>query len=431
MKKFTAILLVFLSVGLIFAGGGKESSSAASSDGPVTITYYTWEDAAHKPLIDAFNASQDEIFVDAEILPSANYEARLTTLLSGQVEMDCFMEKRQADQFVQYNNGYIEPLTDYVVEGTPAYDAVKAYESQVVYDGEIIAIPWRAGSYYVYFNKKIFEAAGVPTPDTYVANGEWTWEKFEEVAGQISDPANGVYGACIYIWGGQTLLKSSQDHQPIVSVDGEIQFNDSFHDQLAMRKRMEAAGSMYPLMQMKVTGTHYSNLFYSGKIGMLIIGEWFPGQMTTGERDGLLQGFTAKDYGITRLPCDNETYTTYGASTNNHVTSYSKNKEAAYEFISWMAGPEASALAASYGVLPAVVTDEVRSILSESIPDETSLNTFLEDRDIFTAAFGPYGSRVESFIDQFQESYILGNIPDSDFDNQFRAGLEEIVRTQF
>ena len=120
MKKLFVLLTVLLALMpvAVFAGGGKESSG--SSDGPVTIKYYTWEDAAHAPLIEAFNATHDDIQVDAEILPSANYEARLNTLLAGRVEMDAFMEKRQTDMFVQYNNGYIEPLNDYIVEGSPA-----------------------------------------------------------------------------------------------------------------------------------------------------------------------------------------------------------------------------------------------------------------------------------------------------------------------
>ena len=48
------LLVILLAVSAtVMAGGSGESSS--SSDGPVVIKYYTWEDSAHKPLIDAFN----------------------------------------------------------------------------------------------------------------------------------------------------------------------------------------------------------------------------------------------------------------------------------------------------------------------------------------------------------------------------------------
>ena len=324
MKKIFvlfAVLLALMPVA-VFAGGSSESSS---SDGPVTIKYYTWEDSAHKPLIDAFNATHDDIQVDAEILPSANYEARLNTLLAGRVEMDAFMEKRQTDMFVQYNNGYIEPLNDYIVEGSPADVAVKAYESQMVYNGDILGIPWRGGAYYVYYNKKVFDACGVPYPSEYIENGEWTWDKFVEVSKALTNPELGTVGSCIYIWANGTMFIEAQNHKPIIDADGNIDFDDGFLRMLQIKKELEGAGAMVPLTDMKVTGTHYSNLFYNGNLGMLIIGEWFPGQMTTGERDGLLNGFTASDYGICRLPCDQAEYTTLGASTNNHVTSYSKS----------------------------------------------------------------------------------------------------------
>ena len=222
MKKLFVLLTVLLALmpAAVFAGGGKESSG--SSDGPVTIKYYTWEDAAHKPLIDAFNATHDDIQVDAEILPSANYEARLNTLLAGRVEMDAFMEKRQTDMFVQYNNGYIEPLNDYIVEGSPADGAVKAYESQMVYNGDILGIPWRGGAYYVYYNKKVFDACGVPYPSEYIENGEWTWDKFVEVSKALTNAELGTVGSCIYIWANGTMFIEAQNHKPIIDADGNI-----------------------------------------------------------------------------------------------------------------------------------------------------------------------------------------------------------------
>ena len=45
-----------------------------------------------------------------------------------------------------------------------------------------------------------------------------------------------------------------------------------------MRKRLEDTGAMWSLIDMKVTKTHYSKQFYDGKLGMLLLGEWFPGQ---------------------------------------------------------------------------------------------------------------------------------------------------------
>ena len=208
---------------------------------------------------------------------------------------------------------------------------------------------------------------------------------------------------------------------------------DNLLKQIAMRKRLESVGAMWSLIDMKVTKTHYSKQFYDGKLGMLLIGEWFPGQMTTGERDGLLAaGFKKADYGITRLPCDKQRYVTMGLPTFNSITSYSKNKDAAFEFISWMGGAEAASLAASFGVLPAVSSPEVEKILSGSLPDASSVKYYLEPKvSNNTATFSKYGSRVETVINTMQEAYLLNKLTDAQFREQWAKEMKNIVDTSY
>lgn len=425
-----SMVLVF-ATGMLFANGTAEQKSVAEKAGPVTITYYAWDDASHRALVDAFNASQNEIFVDAKILPAADYETKLTTLLSGRANIDCFMEKRQTDMFAQYSNGYLEPLNSYFEKTGSSTAAVDAYKSSVTIGDDIVCIPWRGGSYYTYFNKKVFEKAGIPTPDYYAQRGEWTWDKFAEVSKAITDSGNGFIGSTIYFWGSNGFFLAGQAGDQILTSDGKIDNIGNVTRQLELRKNLEDVGAMWSLIDMKVTKTHYSKQFYSGKVGMLIIGEWFPGQMNTGDKDGLLNGFTKADYGITRMPCDEEVYSTVGLPTSNHITSYSKNKDAAFKFIEWMGGAEGAKIAASFGVLPAISTDEVRAIISKNLPDESSLDYFLEKRGNNTANFSKYGSRVESAFDQLQEEFILGKLTTSQFETKFNAALKEIVDTTF
>ncbi|MDY0289556.1 MAG: extracellular solute-binding protein [Sphaerochaeta sp.] len=430
-KSFLLGMVLVLVTGTLFAAGAAETKVAAVKEGPTTITYYTWDDASHRALIDAFNASQSEVFVDGKILASADYETKLTTLLSGRANIDCFMEKRQGDMFAQYANGYIEPLNSYFTKTGASTAAVDAYRSSVTIGDDIVCIPWRGGSYYTYFNKNVFKKAGIPTPDYYVARGEWDWEKFTEVSKAITAADPSLIGASIYFWGSQGFWMAGQAQDKVLTSDGKIDNISNVTRQLAMRKDLEDAGAMWSLIDMKVTKTHYSKQFYDGNVGMLIIGEWFPGQMTTGERDGLLRGFTKADYGITRMPCDNEVYSTVGLPTSNHITSYSKKKDASFAFIEWMGGPEGAKVAASFGVLPAISTDEVRTIIGKNLPDESSLNYFLEDRKNYTANFSKYSSRVEAMFDQMQEEFILGKINEAQFEKKFTEGLKEIVDTTF
>ncbi|MDR0623946.1 MAG: extracellular solute-binding protein [Treponema sp.] len=424
MAFFPLVLLILM--GALFVSCAKKEAAPA---GPVTIIYYTWDDTSIKPMIDAFNAAQSDIFVDAQYLPSPDYETKITTLLTGRTEMDGYMQKRQVDMFPHYDNGFIEPLDDLLVKTGVNRVAVDAYKNSLSVDGKIIAFPWRGAAYYTYFNKKLFADKGVPTPDTYVKAGTWTWDKFAEVAKQVSSGDGKIYGASVYHWGSSQLIMETQRQTSIIAANGSLDYDDGIRRWLSIRKAMETEKSMWPLVDMKVTATHYSKQFYDGQAAMLIIGEWFPGQILAGRDQGVLKGWGWNDWGLTRIPSDSDPYVTMGAPTFSHVTSYAKNKEAALRFIAWMGGPEGAKMAAQAGVLPAMVDEGVKEVLKQSIPDPDSLAYFVENKISFPMGYNKYGSRVENLINTLQEEYLLGKIPDSQFDSRLKASLEEIINT--
>lgn len=429
--KLTRILVAaacLVASASLYAEGRKEAAPAKDT-GPVTIVYYLWDDPSLKPLVDAFNASQKEIIVDARYIPSPDYETKITTLLTAKAEMDCYMQKRQSDMFAHFDNGFIEPLDTYLQKSGVNRGAVDAYKDAVTVDGKTLAFPWRGASYYTYYNKKIFEKAGIPTPDTFVKAGTWTWDKYFEIAKKLSSGNGDVFGSSIYFWGSNQLLMEAQKQKPIIDIKGNIDYDNSIQRWFKMRKDLEDAKAMWPLIDMKVTKTHYSKQFYDGKVGMLLIGEWFPGFMKSGRDQNLLQGYTWNDWAVTRLPCDEKTYVTMGAPTFNHVTSYAKNKEAAFKFIAWMGGPEGAKVAAAAGVLPAMVDPGVKEVLKAVFPDAQSLEYFTEAKKVYPMLMTKYGSRIEAQVNTMVEEYLLGKIPDADFDAKFRAGLKEIVAT--
>lgn len=181
MKRLSVLLLLTaLVVSLLLAISGVQAK------GPIEINFYSWDDPANKPIIDAYNASQKEIFVKATYLPSAEYETKISTLLAGGADIDCFMQKRQSDMFQEIVNGIIEPLDKYATKYKYNLEDIKAYSKQVTYGGKLVAIPFRGAGYYTYYNKKLFAAAGEATPTEYVVKGQWNWDKFQEVAKKLS-----------------------------------------------------------------------------------------------------------------------------------------------------------------------------------------------------------------------------------------------------
>jgi len=428
MKKTLGLGLIILLMvlGTAWAGGKQE---AAAKVGPVEIIYYLWDDPTYNQIVDTFNESQNEVYVKTMVIPAGDYETKLTTLLAGGAEMDAYMQKRQADMFPQYANGYIHPLDDLVAKHGYDLEAVLAYESAIRIDGKLLAIPFRGATYYTYYNRKLFQQAGLPDPDHYVDLNEWTWDRFAQVANKLASGDGSVYGGLFYIWGLCHVIPALQNEIDFITPDGEIELDDSVRYSFALRRDLEESKAIWSLIDLKVTKTHYSKAFYDGNVGMLIIGEWFPGQMLKGRDDELLVGYTWNDWAITRLPCNLPDYRSVGNPTFNHIHVNSKKKDSAFKFISWMGGPLGARVVAEAGFLPPIVTPQVISALEKAIPDERSLKMFAEGPRVIPTFYSKYGSRVEMMIQSIIEEYLVEKWTDEELMQRMRVELNDIIQT--
>ena len=415
-KLFCTLMIVAL-----VAGFGMGALAAE------TIIYYMWDEPQNIAYVEAFNSSQDEIFVDVKLVPTGEYEAKIMTLLAGGAEMDAYMNKRSTDIFPMVANGYAAPVDELAAAAGFDMTPFEGYDKAIKIDGEYYVMPFRGEAYFTYYNKKVFEKAGVPTPDTYVEAGEWTWDKFIEVAKELATGDGEVYGALFYTWGSQQVFPADQRGLEYITADGEVDIDDSLAYSFAMRKTLEDAKAMIPLAELKATKTHYTQAFWAGNLGMLVIGGWFPGQMQNGSKDGSLQGFTWNDWSLTRMPCNEAEYVTVGAPTGSVIHIDSTKKEAAFKFLSWMAGPEGAVEVAKNGFMPAMFTPEVQEVFATVLPDETALKYYTETKTNKIARFNAYGSKVEAETATMMEEYLMGAIAPDQVEAVATERFEEIV----
>ncbi|MDT8296688.1 MAG: hypothetical protein RQ801_00195 [Spirochaetaceae bacterium] len=261
-------------------------------------------------------------------------------------------------------------------------------------------------------------------------NGEWTWEKFSEIANKLATGDGDIYGGLLYTWGMCNVMPVFQRNKPFITQEGEIDIDDSFIYSFRLRKELEESLAIFPLIELKATKTHYSKAFYSGKVGMLIIGAWFPPFMSKGRDEGLLEGFTWDDWGVTRVPNNEPEYATLGWSTLNHVAANSKNKEAAFKFVGWAGGPEGAQVVANAGLVPPNMGDPgVKAALGEYIPDEQSLEYFTETVTVNPPWYTKYGSRIQTLVGELMEVYLSEDMSDDELMDELRNGLDEIIKT--
>jgi multiple sugar transport system substrate-binding protein len=391
------------------------------------VLFRSDNEPALQKAVEAFNAGQSKIFVDSRVLPASEYETKLTTLLAAGTEMDVYAEKRQTDVFSQNDNGFIEPLDAYFAKTKADRSMVDAYKNTVIVDGKILGIPYRGGAYFLYYNKKLFQKAGIPTPDTYVKKGEWTWAKYAEVAKKLASGDGKVYGALQYVWGQNMVMSSMQQGRQMITRDGKIDIDDTTIAAMKMRKDLEEAKAIWSLVDLKVTKTHYSNAFFSGNVGMLPIGEWFPSQILAARDSGNLKGLAYTDWAITRLPCDTKEYATIGVPTFTCVASASKHKDAAFAFAQWLGGAQGAKVIAENGLYPPIQTPEVKAIFAKVIPDASSLAYYTEQVKILPFQFSKYGSMQEQATIKVEEEYLFGKVDDKGLAARLRSALEGVV----
>jgi multiple sugar transport system substrate-binding protein len=196
-----------------------------------------------------------------------------------------------------------------------------------------------------------------------------------------------------------------------------------------LRKELEQAKAIIPLAELKATKTHYSKAFWAGNSGMLLIGAWFPGMMLSAREEGSLQGFTWEDWGLTRLPCDEPEYRTPGLPTSNVVHADSEKKDAAFTFVSWMAGPEGAKVVMQNGFMPAMFTEDVKEVAASALPDESSLKYYTEDTMHVTGWYSKYGTKVETELVKVLEEYLMSDMTDNQLMDTIKTRFEEIINT--
>lgn len=183
--------------------------------------------------------------------------------------------------------------------------------------------------YCVFYNKDLFDKAGVAYP-----NGEWSWEEFEETALKLSDPENGVYGSYMNMENPWLIIQAKQKDVPLYKEDGTCNFDDpAFAEALEWYKKLGDEGAQMPVKEMVNENVSWNYYAMAGDhLAMFLQGNWFTRLLN--DQEGYPKDWK---YGVTQVPDGGE------GSKNNFVSMgyYSVNKNAknpdgALEYCLWV-----------------------------------------------------------------------------------------------
>lgn len=300
-----------------------EDGADDSSEGdPVTISFWNSFTGADGDmlvdLVNRFNEENEEnITVDMDI--SADFDSQLSTafaagtgptmILSSSAYRFTYGDYMQdvSDVFDKTNldkSDFIQSYLDYCSEGSTLY-----------------FVPFQIVGYYMYWNKDLFEAAGLD-PETPPA----TWDEWQSMAEKITDESKNVYGSGIsYDYAYQIAhIMQRFGGLAVVGDNGswKVNFegNSGYADFLNMYKNMIDNG--YNPLEADT-----DSMTSAGQIGMTIGGPWVTSGLDT----------AGINYGIGLIPQgdagDMNSVEVLGFSVTTAASE--AEKQAAYKFIEW------------------------------------------------------------------------------------------------
>ena len=266
MKKLVSLILA-LAVALSLTG-------AAFAEEPVTITYATFsasgaQEETLKKMVEVFEEKNPDIKVDVQITGYEDYFTKLATTVGGGNPPDVF--EMNMENFLSYMlRGACADLTGMINTENYSEGTLAAVSSE----GKIYAVPMSFSTCVLFYNKDLFDQAGVAYP-----TDEWTWADAQAAAEKIKalgDDIWGYYQPITY----NEFYKSIKGNGGSVLSEDYSQFTMNTPENVAvleaMIARVRGENHVMPTKE-ELAGRGDWDLFTEGKLGMIITGIWgFP-----------------------------------------------------------------------------------------------------------------------------------------------------------
>ena len=414
----------FALAGLALAATTANTAIAQSGDA-VTLRWALWDwdkVAYYKPLIEAYQAKHPNVKFEPVDLGSQDYQQMISTQLTGgSKDIDIVTIKDVPGYANLVRAGNITDLSAFMTEQKIDPAPYGGLIEELTIDGKIYSLPFRSDFWVVYYNKDIFDKAGVPYP-----TNDMTWAQFDEIAGKLTGGmgANKTYGALLHTWRSTVQLPGILDGKHTL-VQGEYDFLKPWYERALA---LQEDGTIPSYASLKTSNTHYSAYFFNSTIGMLPMGTWFVGTQIAKVASGESK---SKNWGIVKFPHPDGVAagTTAAQISGLSVNTNSEHKEAALDFIKFVTGPEGAEVIAATGTFPALRTDDVSAKIA-SLPgfpqDETSKEALKAGKSYLEMAVDPNAAKIEVVLNRAHDSIMTDNISIEDGLKEMADGVKAI-----
>ncbi|MBW4837819.1 MAG: extracellular solute-binding protein, partial [Paenibacillaceae bacterium] len=351
-RKQTRIgIAAALALMLTLVGCGSGNNESASNQGEsekVVLDYYTWTDEADymQKIVDAFNAQTSDIEVKMTTISNDadEYNTKIMNNLSGGSKMDVYSMNGTSSLGLYASKGQLVDLTEQIKAANldvGAYGPSFQDISNVLTEGKYYALPYRTSEYALFYNKKLFDEAGIPYPQ------QMTWNEYAELAKSLTkgDGADKQWGGYYADW---LVAPLGALQEGATILDDDLTPVTNWLDYL--NRLYYTDGSHMSYKQMKAESIDWIKQFESGNVAMLVNGEWTLNML----KADITAGKTDIDFDMAPLPLSEGTkdpITVGGVSTFIGINPQSEYGDAAFKFVQFVAGEQGESIIAESSVL--------------------------------------------------------------------------------
>lgn len=320
-RKMVASLMTLAMTASVFGG----FSTVAQAEDDVTLSMWVWDDAqvpATQAMIDEFQEANPNIKIEiTSIAGVTDYNTKMQSVIGTADAPEIFwMNFNLAKEYIPM--GFVQDLTEWI-DGDESFDLSglnAGITDAYTVDGSVYGIVKDTDAYAVFYNKALFDEAGVEYP-----SDSWTTDDFAEITKNLTTDAvkgfansttDRVWYNFMYAFGGSPYTEDGS--APNVNSEGSV---------AAVQYLMDLMNGGYTFTGPELTEISSNVAFESNMCAMVIDGSWMVSEFATALGDNL---------GIAELPEGPAGRGSCGHGIAYATTTSNEHPEETWKFLSYL-----------------------------------------------------------------------------------------------
>lgn len=306
-----------------------------------------------KQIVEAFEKANPDIHVDVISYPSEYYSSSVKTLMNSGEQVDVVYANQMAMLRELQEDGFALSLDEFAQRDGSDLQHYLFLDLLRDDSGKLSALPYRMDKFVLYYNKDLFDRAGMPYPTDGM-----TWTAFQQMADQLQTSLHSEEQHSVYSIFSPTHWSELLTSEPFRVFTCNL---DELRRGLDLLNEMQQTQSMVSISRMRsILATQ--RVFENGQYGMFISGTWMMHFII----NDVENGDSSLRWGVTSRPQWEGAENKDAAwITSLCINRESAHTEAAWKFVQYVCGEKGAKIMTDHLMIPAYHTSQIDAALEK------------------------------------------------------------------